>query len=140
MKKKLAPITALLFLVCLSASAQMKTITGRIVSEDLEVLDNATIRTKDSKYTTVADEHGNYSIKVPDATKELVALYIAMETDTIPIIGKCQVNIILLNHMIIEYETVEQAKKHYKRRKKDLKPIYKKAYEEGVFKRENPCS
>ena len=119
---------------------QSKIVTGTILSEDLEPLSGAYIQTLDSAIIVRANEKGDFAIELPSEINELFAWFIAMESDTIVLDGRCHVNLILLNDYIIEFSTVREAQKHFDKRKRNLSPIYKKAYELGLFRNEMPCS
>ena len=125
----------------LNCNAQSKIISGKIIDEHFEPLTNAVIQTLDSLIFVKADNLGYYEIEVPITTEKLNAWYVAMESNTFSVKDKCNVNIILLDDLIIEFNTVEESKKFYNKRvKKGLKPLYKKAIKEGVFNIEKPCN
>ena len=132
--------TFLIALVASSVFGQTKVLTGRIIDEHFEPLSNAVIQTVDSTITTRADNDGNFKIEVPVNCSKLVAWYIGFETDTFNIEDKCHLNMILLDDVKIEFQTVEEAMKFEKRRKKDTKPLYKEAIRRGVLKEEKSCS
>jgi len=130
----------LIALVAFSAFGQTKVLTGRIIDEHLEPLSNAVIQTVDSTITAQTDNDGYFRIEVPATTTRLVAWYIGFETDTFNIEDRCHLNMILLGDVKIEFQTVEEAIKFEKRRKKETKPLYKEAIRKGILKEEKYCS
>ncbi|MBF9253491.1 carboxypeptidase-like regulatory domain-containing protein [Pontibacter sp. 172403-2] len=130
----------LVTLLTTSTYGQTKVLTGRTIDEHFQPLSNAAIHTIDSTFTTRADEDGYFRIEVPVNTSKLVAWYVGLETDTFNIESKCYINMLLLDDIKIEFQTVEEAKKFDKKRKKHKKPLYKEAIKKGILKEEKFCS
>lgn len=61
------PILALMLLVCtLAASAQERTLTGTISSDEGEALPGASVLVKGTSTGTISDLDGNYSLNIPE--------------------------------------------------------------------------
>ena len=57
-------------MLTLSAFCQTKTITGKIINEDFEILNGATIQSLDSIYTAQSDDKGEFRLEVPKNCKK----------------------------------------------------------------------
>ncbi len=118
---------------------QTKTVSGRVMDEHLEPLPGAIIQTLDTLYQVRADENGYYSMELPNIIKNLRVINIAMETETFKLGDNCVFNIILLDDMIVEFETEKDHLRSYKKRRKGRKKIYQKAIRKGVLSPNKPC-
>lgn len=84
MLKKKIILSVSLFLCCIIAAAQNKTITGKVSSIDKVPLSGATIQLKNSKITTSTGNDGTFSINIPIASSNtLVVAYVGFETKEI---------------------------------------------------------
>ncbi len=84
MVKKLIFLTA--FLYCLvTAFAQERTITGKVVDETGATLPGATVTLKGTTKVAVTDVNGVFSISVPSTGGELEISYVGYQTETITI-------------------------------------------------------
>lgn len=92
--QKLKLLVFLLLLGSQVVFAQLKTITGNVSDESNEPLPGVTVVVQGTTNGTVTDLDGNYSIKAKD-TDLLVFSFIGLESQTIPIAGKTQINAIL---------------------------------------------
>jgi CarboxypepD_reg-like domain len=136
--KNISQIILLLF-CCIGLNAQNKTISGKIIDEHFQPLQNAIIQTLDSNYITRSDNDGFYKMTIPESTKKIKIQYVAMETDSFNVKGKCEINIILLDDLIVEFETEKQHKKRLRKRKRQLSNLYKKAIRKGIIELDKPC-
>ncbi|WP_255593705.1 carboxypeptidase regulatory-like domain-containing protein [Pontibacter sp. HSC-14F20] len=117
----------LIFCSCINSFGQNKTISGRIVDEHMNPLADAVIQTLDSVFTARADKDGNYVLTVPNKTKRIKAWAVGMETEVFKLSNNCKFNLILLDDIIAEFETVEEHQERYKKRKRELPRLYKEA-------------
>ena len=63
-----------------------------------------------------------------------------MEPEMVELKSRCHINIVLVNDMIVGFETVDEANRDYlKRRRKADREVFKKAYKQGLFMVEKPC-
>lgn len=79
MKKLFLPVLVVA-MASASATAQERSVKGRIVDEAGEPLPGASIVIKNTQSGTVADDDGNFQIVVPDANTVLVVNSFGMET------------------------------------------------------------
>jgi hypothetical protein len=121
-------------------TAQDYRVTGKVVSEEFEFLNGAVIQTKDSTILGRVDDNGLFEIELSKDIRDIQIWFVGMESETLKLSGKCNyLEIILLNDIIVEFETVKEAKKRFNKRRKELPELYEKAWKQGVFQNEEPC-
>lgn len=84
-------LSTLLLLICIAASAQKYTLTGRITYNG-EPLIGVTIMIKGRMEGTVTDSNGNYSLQVY-ANDTLLVSFIGMTVQEIPVNGRTRIDI-----------------------------------------------
>ncbi len=129
-------ITILLFG---NAFAQNRILKGKIVDENFEPLQSVTIKTLQNKNNFVTDKLGNFEIEIEESEKEIEVNYLGLHTEKISIENKCYLNIIMLRDYMIEFETIQEQAKFYKKLRKKTKRKYKKAEKNGILRREVNC-
>ena len=82
MAKRLFFITLAALMCSLSGVAQ-KTISGKIVDEDMLPMIGATISVVDSKVATVSNVDGEFKIEVPKKKDKLRVSYVGFEEQTV---------------------------------------------------------
>lgn len=85
-------VSALLFLLFLSAQAQNKTITGRITDSSGSPLSNVSVQVKGTNNGTFTDAKGDYNLSVTSANPKLVFSYTGMETREVSVGGQSTIN------------------------------------------------
>lgn len=89
---------ALLFLIGISASAQDRTVTGRVTSsEDGSAIPGVNVVLKGTTSGTVTDSEGRYSISIPSGGGTLVFSFIGLQTQEIETGDRSQVNVALVS-------------------------------------------
>lgn len=73
-----------------------KKITGKVVGENGEPLEGASVRAKGEPTAVTTAKDGNFSITVPDNAQILVVSYVGMETQEISISGKSTISVQLV--------------------------------------------
>jgi len=86
-------VSSLLFLLFLSASAQNRTITGKITDSAGSPLSNVSVQVKGSKNGTFTDANGNYSLGVTSANPKLVFSYTGMQAQEVSAGSQNAVNV-----------------------------------------------
>lgn len=81
MRKTISTLLVVMAFV-LSASAQNRTITGRITNDKDVPMEGVSVASLDGRSGTQTDRNGLYSITVPAATKSLIFSYVNFETTT----------------------------------------------------------
>jgi hypothetical protein len=115
-------------------------LTGRVLDEHLTPLSGVKIQTGDSSNIAVTDEHGYYSIQIPQSTNRIHVWQIGMENETFKIRKYCIFNIVLMNMIIAEFETPKEHKSRLKGRKKKRPNIYREAINKDLITENKPCS
>ncbi len=86
-------VSSLLFLLFLSASAQNRTITGKITDSAGSPLSNVSVQVKGSKNGTFTDANGNYSLGVTSANPRLIFSYTGMQAQEVSAGSQNAVNV-----------------------------------------------
>lgn len=115
MKSKFYTLLLLLFSFVVARS-QNKTVTGKVTSEEGEVLSGVTISLRGMQKATTTNSSGEYSISVPSTGKEvLIFSYVGKETKEIAVNDRSTINVSLastsskLNDVVvIGYGTVKR--------------------------------
>ena len=132
-------LSIILIGVCCNSAAQEKKLSGKIIDQHLNPLPWVLIQTLDSTYYTNTNENGLYSLNLPEKTKKVKIKCIGMETEVIKINNYCHFDIILLDDIIVEFETNNQHIKSYKKRKKELPKLYKESIKKGILLGKRKC-
>ncbi len=140
--KKVIYLTAFFvtFGLYLPSIGQTKAINGRIVDEHLTPMSGAYMQTVDSSYTSKADNKGYYSITIPDSVRQIKVWFIGMESEIINLSDFCEFNIILLDDIIAEFETQQEHKMRYQKRKRELPKKRIEAIKRGIIEENKTCS
>lgn len=133
-----------LFIVVVSVSIlsaqETKTITGRIISEDLELLPKAMVYNMDTTVLDSTDLDGYFKIEVPVETNELLLGFIGMEWTSVQIEDDCQnLEMIIMTDVIYDFIPIKRINRKRHKRFKRLPKKHREAYEQGIFKSSDPC-
>ncbi|HOS71323.1 MAG TPA: SusC/RagA family TonB-linked outer membrane protein [Bacteroidales bacterium] len=86
MRKKLLMFFTIFLMICASALAQERTISGMITSaEDGSALPGVNVRVQGSSIGTISDAQGRYSIRVPSGFNTIEFSFIGMESRVVTI-------------------------------------------------------
>lgn len=128
------------FSVCLLSAQNTKTLTGRVISEELDILPQGKVYDKDTTVLGVTDSEGYFKINVPAETNELLFKYISMEWTQVRFENDCS-NLEIIIMLDGNYDFISarsERRKRYKRFKR-LPEKHLEAYGQGLFKSEKPC-
>lgn len=81
--------------VALNATAQSKTVTGVVKSNEDSPLGQTTVTIKGTKTSVVCDNNGRYSIQVTGDKAVLVFTQVGYTTKEMPVIGKTVIDVVL---------------------------------------------
>lgn len=130
----------LLLSVCVKIHGQTRTITGRVISEDLETLPEVRIQNLDTVVLGTTDKEGRFKIGIAPATDELLISWIGMEWKTIQLPANCnQLDIILMYHGHYDFMSARRIDRVRKKRFKKLPELHIAAYEKGLFTTKQSC-
>ena len=91
MNKKLVLLGTCLLIGAGSVSAQ-KRVTGRVVDTNGEPVIGATVRVDGTKFVTVTDDKGNFTLNgLPASAKRVSVSYIGMESATVSVAGNMRI-------------------------------------------------
>ncbi|HCX21919.1 MAG: hypothetical protein CMB80_26530 [Flammeovirgaceae bacterium] len=137
MKAILAILTILLANFCV---AQSRTITGTIVSADMEPLPRVDIYRMDTVVLGTTEMNGTFEMEVPSNATEILVGWIGMEWQIVELQPHCNtVNVLL---MYAGNYCHRSDRKNERRRRKYLAQqpeLLQQAYEQGIFGTEKPC-
>jgi hypothetical protein len=125
-----------------TSQAQLtKTLTGRLLSDDLEEVPMSEIRARDTTVIGRTDMEGYFKIDVPVSTNTLLFAAIGMERATINLSGECSnLEVILLHASSYDFMSVRRVNRQEGKRFKHLPQLHQQAYEKGLFKSRAPCA
>jgi hypothetical protein len=118
-----------------------KTLTGRILSDQLERLPMADICARDTTVIGTTDMEGYFKIDVPVNTNTLIFRTVGMEWATVKLSGECSnLEVILIYASSYDFMSVRRVNRKQFKRFKHLPQIHQEAYEKGLFKSRAPCA
>ena len=133
-------INFLIFLLIGNVFAQNRILKGQIIDENFDPIEFVTIKTIQNGGVFVTDKFGNFECKIAENETEIEVSYVGLHSEKINIHNKCFINIIMIREYIIEFETIQEETKFYKKLKRKLNTKYKVALKKGKLKKEENCS
>jgi hypothetical protein len=118
-----------------------KTLTGRLLSDQLEGLPRADIYAPDTTVVGTTDMEGYFKVDVPVTTNTLLFRFVGMEETAIRLSGECS-NLEVIGMLASTYDFMSVRRVNRKRFKrfKHLPQKHQEAYEKGLFKSRAPCA
>jgi len=136
---KLAVFISTILIANLS-SAQNRTITGKIVDADMEVLPMVNIQNMDTVLLGTTEVDGTFEIEITESTNQLLISFIGMEWQTVQLKPNCdRVNVLLMydgNYCHRSNRKNERRRRKYLAKQPGLLEV---AYEQGIFETNKPC-
>ena len=118
-----------------------KTLTGRILGDDLEGFPRVDIRARDTTVIGTADREGYFRLDVPVNTNTLLFTAVGMEWTTVSLSAECStLEVILLHTSGYDFMSVRRVNRQAFKRFKHLPQLYQEAYEKGLFTSRAPCA
>ncbi len=119
---------------------QTRTISGQILSEDLEELPAAGIHQIDTVLIGKTDINGRFSIEIPSDTDSLLLTFVGFEWTTIQLQADCDtLEVVMMYDVIYDFMSPRKIDRLRKKRFEKLPTIHQQAFDKGLFKRESPC-
>src|SRR5690606_28677449 len=114
--KVLLTLFSVVLSVCILNAQETKTISGRIISEDLELLPGAKIYDMDTTVLGSTDLDGYFKIQAPVETSELLLGFIGMEWTSVKI-NNCQnLEMVVMTDVIYDFIPIKKInRKRHKR-------------------------
>jgi hypothetical protein len=136
-------LTLLAAVFCLgTARAQStKTLTGRLLGDNLEAVPRAAICARDTTVIGTTDRAGYFKLDVPVDTTTLLFTTIGAEWTTVKLSGECShLEVILLYAPTYDFMSVRRVNRQRFKQFKHLPHLHKQAYEKSLFKARAPCA
>jgi hypothetical protein len=119
---------------------QTRTITGKVIDENLHPVYKAGIYSVDTCLLVTTDLDGAFKISIPDNTKSLIIASIAMEWRSIELTGTCStLEIILLSSGSYDFMSAGKVDRLRKKEFDKLPDLHQSSFEKGIFKMDKPC-
>lgn len=139
MKKLLILFIVISISMC-SLYSQTKTIKGRVISDDFEILPQVSIMINDTIEVGRTDANGFFLIDIPISKKKLTFVFIGVESTNIELVGKCDnIEVVMMSIYTYDFMTLKRAERKRKKRYKKLPEIHKQAFEKSIFETESTC-
>lgn len=124
----------------LNLIGQTRTITGTVISEDLDIITGARIQNKDRVLIGTTDINGKFIIEVPTEVDTLMIGSIGMKWKSIKVPINCSnLEIILMWNVIYDFMSERKIKLDIIKREKKLPEIRRKAFQMKIFKTKQLC-
>lgn len=119
---------------------QTRTITGRVVTEDLLALPGARVQKADTLLLGTTDINGTFRVEIPADTKALIISAVGMEWQSIHLPDSCDhLDIILLNSGHYDFMSARKVDRLRKKQFQKLPQLHQAAYLKGLFSAAKPC-
>ena len=137
-------IAAILILIILfnnwGLNGQTRTISGRVVSEDLEAMPGVIVQNRDKFLLAKTDLEGRFKINIQNETDKLIFSCIGMELTQIELHDKCAtVEVVMLYAATYDFFTSRKVDRLRKKRFDDLPSLHSDAVRTGLFNNDNIC-
>jgi hypothetical protein len=144
--KLMFPLKAVLFLLMLmlstgtSRAQQTKTLTGRIITEDLEPLPLVNIYALDQTLVGATNLEGYFTIHVAIGTDKLLFKSVGVEGTTVQLREDCRdLEVIIMTDGTYDFMSRRRVNRKRYRRFKALPKMHQQAYKRGIFKAPASC-
>lgn len=139
MKKFLTTYIVLSVSIC-TLYSQNKTIRGRVVDDNLEILPYVSIMINDTVEVGRTDLKGFFQIDIPVAQEKIVFMFLGLEPAIIEFVDKCDdVEVVMMLSGTYDFMTPKKVDRLRMKRFKKLTELHKEAFEKGLFKTDKPC-
>lgn len=138
---RVATILILLILcINLGLNGQSRIITGRVVSEDLEVLPEVNIQNSEKLLLAKTDLEGRFKINIQQETDKLIFSWISMELTEIKLHDKCDtVEVVMMYDGTYNFMTLRKVDRLRKKKFENFPSLHSDAVRNGLFKNNNIC-
>ena len=138
--KKLLMLFIVISISMCSLYSQTKTVKGRVISDDFEILPQVSIMVNDTVEVGRTDANGYFLIDIPISEKKITFVFIGVESTNIELVDKCDnIEVVMMSIYTYDFMTLKRAEKKRKKRYKKLPEIHKQAFEKSIFETEYAC-
>ena len=139
MKKFLIICIVLSVSIC-SLYSQNKTIKGRVISNQFDILRGVPIMINDTVEVGKTDINGFFQIEMPVYEKKILFKFIGLDPATIELVDKCdEVEVVMMISSTDDFITLKKVDRLRMKRFKKLPELHKEAFEKGIFKTDKAC-
>lgn len=129
-----------LFVFTLNLRGQSRLITGRIIGEDLEFVPGASVFDRDLVEIAKTNLNGQFTVKLPESTNELLFAFIGMEPITLELKNGCDtIEVIMMHDLTYDFMTLKRVDRLRYKRFKRLPELHQMAFEKNIFSTISPC-
>ncbi len=123
-----------------SLYSQNKTIKGRVISNQFDILIGVPIMVNDTVVVGRTDLNGFFQIDIPVSVKKILLKDVGLDPTTIELVDKCdEVEVVMMLSGTYDFITLRKVDRLRKKRFKKLPGLHKNAFEKGLFKTDNAC-
>lgn len=138
--KKLSILFIVISISMSSLYSQDKTIKGRVIAEDFEILPGVSIMINDTAEVGRTDLNGFFQIDIPISEKKILFVFVGMEPTAIELVDECDKSeVVMMSAIIYDFVSLRRAERSRKNRYNKLPELHKKAFGKGIFKTERAC-
>ena len=138
--KKLLIIFIILSVSNYSLYSQHKTIKGRTISNQFDILIGVPIMINDTVEVGRTDLNGFFHIEIPVSVKKILLRDVGLDPTTIELVDKCdEVEVVMMLSGTDDFITLRKVDRLRKKRFKKLPELHKNAFEKGLFKTDKAC-
>lgn len=139
MKKLIIAFIVIIVPVC-SLYSQNKTIKGRVISDDFEIVPLASIMINDTVEVGRTDLNGFFQIDIPISEKKILFRSVGLEPAIIELVDTCnEIEVVMMLSGTYDFITLKKADRLRMKRFKKLPELHKEAFAKGIFKTDKVC-
>lgn len=121
-------------------NGQNRSVSGKVISEDLEPLAGVQIRNSDNELVGETDFDGQFNIIISEKNDSLLFFYAGMEFTDIKLKEDCEnVEVIMMYYVIYDFISSKKIDRLRKKRYKKLNEKLLLATDKGIFKNKHSC-
>jgi hypothetical protein len=140
---KMKKLLIIFIVILVSASnlySQNKTIKGKVITNQFDVLTGIPIMLNDTVVVGRTDLNGCFQIDIPVSVKKILFRDVGLEKTVIELSDTCnEVEVIMLLRAIYDFATPRKVDRLRMKKFKRLPEFHKEAFEKGLFKTDKAC-
>lgn len=139
MKKLLIIFIVLCVSIC-SLYSQNKTIKGRVISDQFDILIGVPIMINDTVEVGKTDINGFFQIEMSVSEKKISFKFVGLDPATIELVDNCdEVEVVMMLSSTYDFRAPKKVDRLRMKRFKKLPELHKEAFEKGIFKTDMAC-
>ncbi|MBS1633330.1 MAG: hypothetical protein JST10_12240 [Bacteroidetes bacterium] len=138
--KKLIIIFFVLGVSTSSLYSQNKTIKGKVISNQFEMMGGVLIRINDTVEVGRTDLNGFFQINIPVSEKKILFMGVGLEPANVELADTCnEVEVVLMLSGTYDFKTPKKVDRLRMKIFKKLPALHKEAFAKGLFKTDKAC-